>query len=138
MPRPPSTSLVNVSLDQNTTTVFSYDPTGKTLSLNVAVPGGELVYVAPNGELGYTLPHSASYPQGSSITPFACKSPPRESGVRLLTFQNGDFHACPITSQEEIYQIFATAYGDHGKYQKDCISLVFVTAEYQGDQAWEY
>ncbi|KAK3207764.1 hypothetical protein GRF29_96g387428 [Pseudopithomyces chartarum] len=36
-----------------------------TLSLGVVVPGGQQVYVAPDGALSYTQAHSAYVPEGS-------------------------------------------------------------------------
>lgn len=45
-------------------TSFASDNTG-TLSLNTEVPGGQQVYIAPNGLLSYTPAHSASIPTGS-------------------------------------------------------------------------
>ncbi|RHZ53961.1 uncharacterized protein CDV56_102723 [Aspergillus thermomutatus] len=35
------------------------------LYLNTAVPGGQQVYISPQGELTYTVPHSAYIPEGS-------------------------------------------------------------------------
>ena len=48
----------------NLTTFIGSNPAG-TLSLNVAVPGGQQVYIAPNGLLSYTVAHSANIPAGS-------------------------------------------------------------------------
>jgi hypothetical protein len=36
----------------------------------VTVPGGQQIYVPPNGEIGYTMPHSAFVPPGSTFGGF--------------------------------------------------------------------
>jgi hypothetical protein len=42
----------------------------KADSAQVEVPGGQQVYVAPNGALGFTQAHSASTPRMYPQTPF--------------------------------------------------------------------
>jgi hypothetical protein len=45
-----------------------------TLSLGVVVPGGQQVYVGPDGALSYTIAHSAAIPEGSDVTGFSRQS----------------------------------------------------------------
>ncbi|GFF39875.1 hypothetical protein IFM61606_00565 [Aspergillus udagawae] len=46
----------------NTTSFVAQD---SKLFLNAAVPGGQQVYISPQGQLTYTVPHSAYIPEGS-------------------------------------------------------------------------
>ncbi|GIJ85282.1 hypothetical protein Asppvi_004138 [Aspergillus pseudoviridinutans] len=43
----------------------SFVAQGSKLFLNDAVPGGQQVYISPQGQLTYTVPHSANIPEGS-------------------------------------------------------------------------
>ncbi|KAG9949049.1 hypothetical protein KCU85_g4493, partial [Aureobasidium melanogenum] len=73
-----------------------------TLSLNVEVPGGQRVYVAQDGSLGFTIPHgSVSGSQNVSYTGFNL----RDSGIHLQ-YKSADWIAVPIGSA---YKVFAAA-----------------------------
>ncbi|TAQ89301.1 hypothetical protein B7494_g2386 [Chlorociboria aeruginascens] len=61
-----------------------------TLSLDVVVPGGQQVYVGPDGALGYTLPHSVYMPNGSVTTGF----------LRFQSFAGGA--PVPMTFQADV------------------------------------
>ncbi|KAL8731494.1 MAG: hypothetical protein Q9166_003340 [cf. Caloplaca sp. 2 TL-2023] len=50
-------------------TVFSVG--GRTASLDTAVPGGQQIFVAPNGKLSYTQAHSPNIPPGSAVQTFS-------------------------------------------------------------------
>lgn len=108
------------------------------MSLRVDVPGGQQIYVAPTGELGYTIAHSASYPAGSGLSPFEYNPQTQAGSVGTLTFENGDFYACPVEGQDGVYQVFAAAYGDQEKYASECTGFGFATAEWDGKTAWQY
>ncbi|KAG9758775.1 hypothetical protein KCU73_g3724, partial [Aureobasidium melanogenum] len=70
-----------------------------TLSLNVEVPGGQRVYVAQDGSLGYTIPHgSVSGSQNVSYTGFNL----RDSGIHLQ-YKGADWIAVPIGSAYKVY-----------------------------------
>jgi len=81
-------------------------------ALDVEVPGGQLVYVAPEGYLGFTQAHSAYYPPGSIIGPLTYSFTPGASFGILGTYAFGatGFMACPNTSnltEVSSWQVFA-------------------------------
>jgi len=103
--------------------------------LDVEVPGGQLVYVQPNGALGFTQAHSASIPTGSVTMTFTLVQ-----GTSFGTFgfsglgANG-FVACP-TNGTFPYQIYANVAG--GNFN-DCLGFDALTSNYtQGAAAWQY
>lgn len=49
--------------------------------LDVLVPGGQRMYIRPNGALGYTQAHSGSIPTGSTVTGFTYTP-----GIKFGTF----------------------------------------------------
>jgi hypothetical protein len=74
-----------------------------TLSLAVQVPGGQRVYVAQDGSLGYTIPHgSVGGNQIVSYTGFEFK----DSGIHLQ-YLGEDFIAVPVGGGA--YKIYAAA-----------------------------
>ncbi|KAL9612791.1 MAG: hypothetical protein Q9167_002626 [Letrouitia subvulpina] len=54
-------------------TIISYF--NGTASMDVLVPGGQRVFVAPNGALGYTVPHSGAIPEGAVTKGFVYDAP---------------------------------------------------------------
>lgn len=108
------------------------------MSLDVSVPGGQQIYVAPTGELGYTTAHSASMPANSGVGPFLYTPQAGVGRVGGLSFQNGGFLACPVESEDNIYQVFAQAYGNQTTYATDCLGFAFSTSEWDGAIAWQY
>ncbi|KAJ5663247.1 hypothetical protein N7507_003978 [Penicillium longicatenatum] len=68
-------------------------------ALDVVVPGGQSIYVAPSGALSFTTPHSGYIPAGSSQGPF--EYTPGASGNPLGTWTYSGqgasgFMACPV------------------------------------------
>ncbi|KAJ5557027.1 hypothetical protein N7494_000942 [Penicillium frequentans] len=68
-------------------------------ALDVVVPGGQSIYVAPSGALSFTTPHSGYIPAGSSQGPFVYT--PGASGNPLGTWTYSGqgasgFMACPV------------------------------------------
>jgi hypothetical protein len=97
-----------------------------TLSLGVIVPGGQQVYVAPDGALSYTVEHSAYIPNDSYVTGFS-KTAPGGNGLGTLTFQGG-FVACPAAAGQG-YQVFGQVTG--GKtYGSECLGFDALTCEF--------
>ncbi|KAL8976835.1 MAG: hypothetical protein Q9205_007240, partial [Flavoplaca limonia] len=99
-------------------TVFSAGNGGA--SLDVVVPGGQSIYVAPNGKLSYTIAHSASIPAGSARETFTASIPASNDGdgsvpLGSFTFEGlggSGFLACPshkVDSEQGPfpYQVFA-------------------------------
>lgn len=107
------------------------------MSLDVVVPGGQQIYVAPTGELGYTTAHSASMPANSGLAPFRYTPNPAGS-VGSLSFQNGGFLGCPVEGEANVYQIYAQAYGNQTTYANECVGFAFSTVEWTGAVAWQY
>jgi len=62
-----------------------------TLSLAVVVPGGQQVYIAPDGSMSYTGPHSVYKPEGSIVDGW---SKTEGENFGYLTFDQG-LIACP-------------------------------------------
>ncbi|KAI4111268.1 MAG: hypothetical protein LQ339_000729 [Xanthoria mediterranea] len=135
-------------------TVFSAANGGA--SLDVVVPGGQSIYVAPNGKLSYTIAHSASMPAGSAVKTFTATIPATGNGggVPLGSFSfkglGGEgFLACPshkVDSKEGPYpyQVFVNVPAMSDKdapsgSKADCLGFSAVIAEYEGDAAaWQY
>ncbi|KAH0282609.1 hypothetical protein M436DRAFT_38143 [Aureobasidium namibiae CBS 147.97] len=80
-----------------------FTPGNTTLSLAVEVPGGQRVYVAQDGSLGYTIPHgSVGGNQTVSYTGFGLK----DSGIHLQ-YLDADFAAVPVG--QGVYKVYAAA-----------------------------
>ncbi|RDL31916.1 uncharacterized protein BP5553_09318 [Venustampulla echinocandica] len=117
-----------------TSTVFAGG--SGTLSLDVAVPGGQQVFVGPDGALGYTGAHSASIPVGAVTTGFLRFQSVAGGAPVPMTFEGSGFRACPVDeTQENVYQVFASAVGtDPG----NCIQFQLRTYSAPGISAWQY
>ncbi|KAI0385298.1 hypothetical protein F5Y04DRAFT_291960 [Hypomontagnella monticulosa] len=106
-----------------------------TLFLNVGIPGGQQVYVAEDGSLSYTVPHSGAIPPGANVTGFS-RSRSEAFGGPVELFGPGYFNICPFGEgepREKPYQVFL------GEHKRDrCYWTVVRT--YQADRvsAWEY
>jgi hypothetical protein len=122
----------------NTTTAVTAVPcTNSSLSLDDVVPGGQSVYVTTDGQLGYTIAHSASFPDGSLRTPFIYTPEATPGTVGNLKFNAGEFEACPdAAAGVDVYQVYASAVA--GFVRTDCIGINIVTATYTGAPAWQY
>ena len=73
----------------------------ETLSLGVVVPGGQQVYVAPDGTVSYTTAHSAYKPDGSIVDGW---SKTEGENFGFLTFKDG-LIACPA-GEGQGYQVY--------------------------------
>ncbi|KAH7397647.1 hypothetical protein BKA64DRAFT_723344 [Cadophora sp. MPI-SDFR-AT-0126] len=125
----------------NTTTVFSYNPTTQTLSLDAAVPGGQRTFVRADASLGFTQAHSASLPGDAYTSPFDNTPQTSEGSTGTLTFEGKSFSACPdgtsSPSGQTVYQLFADAVRPEDRGE-DCIGVRFATAIWRGPIAYEY
>lgn len=127
------------------TTIRAPFPCHRTCSLTFPsksdeVPGGQMVYVAPDGSLSYTVAHSASIPPGSATTTFT-HTPSNPSTGQLGTFGftglgATGFVACPLAGGSA-YQVFADV---SGKDWSQCIGFDALTSDYTAAPvaAWEY
>ncbi|CAK37103.1 hypothetical protein CBS63078_8164 [Aspergillus niger] len=118
-----------------TETVFAGDGS----ALDVEVPGGQQVYVAPSGALTFTVPHSAYIPAGSSTGPFKY-TPGKPFGSWTFTGAGATgFMACP--DQGNKWQVFAAtknATVPSGNVA-DCLGFDALAVATNGSvAAWEY
>lgn len=97
----------------------------KTLSLGVVVPGGQQVYVAPDGSLSYTQAHSAYIPAGSSIDEFSREAPTPPNTFGYLNFETG-FVACPA-GEGEGWQVFGQT--DGATFAPECLGFSALAGE---------
>ncbi|CAD0096214.1 unnamed protein product [Aureobasidium vineae] len=98
-----------------------------TLSLDTVVPGGQQVFVAADGSLGFTTPHSAYTGPGAISTGFSIA----QEGQHIQ-FQGQDFFACPI---DDHYEVYAAAIA---KNATACTGFAFRVADSTAPAAWEY
>jgi hypothetical protein len=119
----------------NTTVLAGGD---NTLSLGVVVPGGQQVYIAPDGSLSYTQPHSVFMPEGSIQTGFSRTAPVNDQAFGYLNYGAG-FVACPpaAANATEGYQVYgattnATTFGP------ECLGFSALSVSVDEAGAWEY
>ncbi|KAI1822989.1 hypothetical protein F4861DRAFT_512308 [Xylaria intraflava] len=120
----------------------AFDGTGTSLEVNddttiglvVTVPGGQPVYVAPDGSLSYTQAHSIYIPPGSIADGFALPLAPH-LGKPTLIFQGRTWYLCPVTPDETvdgIFQVFATPAADN------CVSTEILGYPPAPGNVWQY
>ncbi|KAI2633952.1 hypothetical protein GGS21DRAFT_490870 [Xylaria nigripes] len=84
-----------------------------TLALEVSTPGGQQVYLAPDGSLSYTAGHSAILPEGSTLEGFSKEITSAEGNPISLQLLNKKFYLCPVSNgsvtRTDISQLFAAA-----------------------------
>ncbi|KAB8233449.1 hypothetical protein ETB97_000718 [Aspergillus alliaceus] len=73
--------------------------------LNVNVPGGQQVYVDPNGALSFTQAHSAYIPDGSARGPFEYTPGENWGYYTFKGWGASGFMACP--TEDNRWQVFA-------------------------------
>jgi hypothetical protein len=108
--------------------------------MNVAVPGGQQVYVASGGALAYTAAHSANIPDDGQTATFSYTPEQDVNYVGFLKFDNkGGFQACP-TGEQQHYQVYAwTPKDEAGVFRSDCLGFSFRTNVYKyGLAAYQY
>jgi hypothetical protein len=98
-----------------------------TLSLDTIVPGGQQVFVAVDGSLSFTAPHSAYTGPDASSTGFSI-----DEQAQHVQFRGEDWLACPIDGH---YAIYAAAIA---KDASACTGFAFRVAESNAPAAWEY
>ena len=97
---------------------------------NVAVPGGQYIYIAINGALSFTQAHSGIAPPGSFFNGF-------DVNDGKLQFQGDDWLSCPPADGTTDFQLFASALS---KGYNGCVSVTLsieaIVASNFG--AWQY
>lgn len=103
------------------------------------VPGGQQVYIDPNGALSFTQAHSANIPQGSSLGPFKYAADEPWAHYSFAGWGATGFMACP--ADDNRWQVFAAiknATVPHGNID-ECLGFSAVALTYTGDvPAWQY
>jgi hypothetical protein len=107
----------------NTTVLVGGD---KTLSMGVIVPGGQEVYVGPDGALSYTQAHSAFVPEGSVRDQFSREAPVGDAGFGYLNFETG-FVACPAANTTT-YQVYGQV--DSATFGPECLGFSMLTGKF--------
>jgi len=105
-----------------------------TLGLSTNVPGGQQVYVAPNGEVKFTQAHSANAGQDPKYDGWSREELP---SFGELYFQNGVLF-CPETAEATTgpYKMFAALPGL--TFADNCLGASLITTNSTGPGAWQY
>ncbi|MCJ1426358.1 hypothetical protein MMC29_004261 [Sticta canariensis] len=115
-------------------------------SLDVAVPGGQQIYVEPTGALGFTQAHSVNYPPGSTFEGFTLTPGSPFGSLGFSGLGATGFLACPADgSGAGPYKVFADVEGlkdgnTPGGSVQACIGFDALAVEYtgSGSAAWQY
>jgi hypothetical protein len=99
----------------------------KTLSMGVIVPGGQEVYVGPDGALSYTVAHSAFVPEGSVRDQFSREAPVGSAAFGYLHFETG-FVACPA-GEGQGYQVFGQV-TNGATFAPECLGFSALTGKF--------
>ncbi|KAK3078548.1 hypothetical protein LTS18_007237 [Coniosporium uncinatum] len=105
-----------------------------TLALSVVVPGGQQVYIAPDGKLSFTQAHSAYIPTGSIRDGFSRDWRPAQN-LGFLQWTNG-FVACPANGTSGPYQIYGAR--DDVTLPENCLGFSMIATNSSGVGAWQY
>lgn len=95
------------------------------------------VFIAPDGALGYTPPHSTSMPEGSALTGWTRVISDAGGAPTVLGFQQRQIVGCPVGDEDDhVFQVFVAI--DENVSIDGC--LPFSTRTYTADRAvaWEY
>lgn len=124
---------------KNTLVLFNDN---KYASLNVMVPGGQRIYVAPDRSLSYTSAHSAYIPTGSKVDGFKLGKK-GENTLRPITHTNGPFVACPKkkgTGPWKVYVGTPKPKDAPSGCATDCLEFSNMAVEVTNERygAWQY
>ncbi|KAI1208380.1 uncharacterized protein F4807DRAFT_461708 [Annulohypoxylon truncatum] len=106
-----------------------------TLFLDVAVPGGQQVYIAADGSLSYTVPHSGALPEGAVATGWSREQSQAFGAPTILANSDQSWTICPVSEgepRERTYQVFVGVGGE------GCLNTGVRTYTSSGPDAWEY
>lgn len=106
-------------------TTFSVSPQ------NVEVPGGQQIYVTPNGAVSFTQAHTNLAPPGSYFSGFSLKG-------EVLKFGDEDFYACPPADNSPTSQLYVGF--PEVEENPECYKIELITAPGNdtGFAAWQY
>ncbi|KAI1755747.1 hypothetical protein F4782DRAFT_366816 [Xylaria castorea] len=133
---PDGVSGLDCSLYSGTGTTLVIGNGTTTMSLSVSVPGGQQVYVAPDGSLSYTQAHSAAMPANSTVTGFSRERSEAFGAPVYLYSTRRYWYLCPVSEgepRERTYQIFASDEDPEG-----CYSTQIRTYNPDAAHVWQY
>ncbi|KAI1809012.1 hypothetical protein GGS20DRAFT_468080 [Poronia punctata] len=107
-----------------------------TASLDVTVPGGQQVYLAPDGSLSFTQAHSAYIPEGSTISGFYLDTIDGEGPSPFLFNDDRTWYLCPVGdgSLPQIpYQVVASE-----EPLEECVRVEIKTYTPEGGPVWQF
>lgn len=102
-----------------------------TLNLGVLAPGGQQVYVGPNGVLQYTAAGMTYIPTGSIVDKFSRTQADETTGT--LEFAPG-FVACPW-GEGRMWQVYGRL---EGIQYTGCVEVDLITHKHAEPGAWKY
>ncbi|KAI2639374.1 hypothetical protein GGS21DRAFT_427551 [Xylaria nigripes] len=119
-------------------TELGLDSVSTTMGLIVNVPGGQQVYIGPDGALSFTAAHSMSMPSGSNVFGFSLQEAGSLGHPIYLYIEGKSWYLCPTSGgspTERVYQVFAFA---DVPDNDECVNTDIRTYDYQGGKVWEY
>ena len=102
------------------------------ISLAVTVPGGQQVYIAPDGSLSFTAPHSVAKPEGSIVEGFVRTRSEGGHGAIVLYFEGRIWQLCPANGNLQVYSLLELKVGCYAFQMR-----TYVVWESNAN-AWEY
>lgn len=120
----------------NVTSVI-VDAESEGASMNVQTPGGQLVYVKPDGALSYTPAHARGQMtnKGGSGNGFSYVDG-TDGHPGQFRFQGWSWFACPVEGMDDKWQVFANVPGSN---VGGCIDIDALGTPYtRGVAAWQY
>lgn len=106
-----------------------------TTRQDVVVPGGQQVYVNPDGALAFTMAHSAYIPPGSLTSGFTY-----QPGAAYGDFSapGGGFMACPVNGDWQVFVAVHNVTVPSGDVSS-CLGFDALTSPYTGDApVWQF
>ncbi|KAL2069975.1 hypothetical protein VTL71DRAFT_14655 [Oculimacula yallundae] len=137
----------SASTDESDKTVFIYDIATKQVSLATSGTGFQIVFVRPDGSLGFSEAHSGGSrdartgePLEGYVSPFDFAPPYSGDTNGHLTFEGKPFLACPTGDEKRSYVIHTEAvnYSEEKNHGSNCQPIGFYTNEYSGKTAFQY
>jgi len=111
-------------------------------SMDTEVPGGQQIYVAPDGSLSFTQAHSIYIPTGSALGPFTVTAGVPDARYSFTGWGASGFMACPNTASDPTsWQVFAALQNATvpTKNVNDCLGFDALALNYTGTvPAWQY
>ncbi|KAI0547051.1 hypothetical protein F4679DRAFT_555672 [Xylaria curta] len=105
------------------------------MGLDVTVPGGQQVYIAPDGSLSFTQAHSAYIPPGSTVFGFWREQGP-EPDTSYLRIVDLLWVICSVSDGypgKRVYQIFASVDPNEA-----CFRTEIKTHDSDSSKVWQY